>query len=370
MQIVSVNRDYLLKAILKVTGVVDKRQSIPILSNILLLKENKNLSILATDLEIQVTVFTKFGYSDSNCYITLSARKLLEILKSLPCDNNVSLSLLSENRLSIISGKSKFSLQTLPYKDFPVINQLEQFDIFVKISQKNLFDLINTTYFAMAHQDVRFYLNGLLLVFDKNIIKAVATDGHRLAFNSMKIDYQGEYREVIIPRKNIIELIRLLNNMDDDINIDVGFNQIKFSFSDIEIISKLVDGKFPDFNKVIPNHHKRVFSIKRDVFHGSLMRVSIMTNDKFKGILINLKKNLMSISSNNANHEEALEEIDIEYEYENLNIGFNVNYLLDVINNIKSNTLIFSIGNDNNSSALIRFQDHENFKYVVMPMRI
>lgn len=370
MQIIHINRDYLLKALLKVIGVVDKRQSIPILSNILIIKKDKELSILATDLEIQITVFTNFGYNDGNVSITVSARKLVDILKALPNENKINLTLTDESRLSITSGKSRFSLQTLSYKDFPIINKIEQFCVILKIPQKNLFELINSTYFAMAHQDVRYYLNGMLLVFESNKIISVATDGHRLTYNCTDVEYDGDKREVIIPRKSVIELLKLLNDNDEDIIIHVGSNQIKFRLNDIEIISKLIDGKFPDFNKVIPINYERTFYINRDAFQGSLHRVAIMTNDKFKGILIKLFNNLMSISSNNVDHEEALEEIDIDYNYESLNIGFNVNYLLDVINHIKADLLFFSIGSDSNTSVLITFPEYENFKYIVMPMRI
>jgi len=222
----------------------------------------------------------------------------------------------------------------------------------------------------MAQQDIRYYLNGLLFVFEPGFVRAVATDGHRLAHSGTAVEGIEGKQDVIVPRKTILEMQRLLSDTDEPVSIDVATGQIRFRFGDVELVSKLVEGKFPDFTRVIPNNYTRHFSIDREALQGSLQRAAILTTDKLKGVRLQLSNNLLKISSSNAEQEEAQEELDIDYGHEPLDVGFNVSYLLDVLANVKTETIKWSVQPDVNASALITCPDDDQFKYVVMPMRI
>ena len=247
--------------------------------------------------------------------------------------------------------------------------QADSYSASVTLPQKTLKHLFNMVHFSMAQQDIRYYLNGLLLVLDGNNVIAVATDGHRLAFCQVETEQSFERQEVIIPRKTIIELQRLLEENDETVQLDIAANQVKLTFADIELISKLVEGKFPDYTRVIPKGYKNEFTIGRDELLRSLQRAAIMTSDKFKGVRCIITPGSMKISSTNADQEEAVEELEIDYGGDSVDIGFNVTYLLDVLNNLKCDQINVALG-DSNSSALISIPDNTDFKYVVMPMRI
>jgi DNA polymerase-3 subunit beta len=225
-------------------------------------------------------------------------------------------------------------------------------------------------HFAMAQQDIRYYLNGMLMVFEPGLLRAVATDGHRLAHSSTPVEGVSAKHEVIVPRKTVLEMQRLLDDSEEPVTIDVAAGQIRFSFGHVELVSKLVEGKFPDFNRVIPTNYTRHFDVSREVLQGSLQRAAILTTDKFRSVRLQLGQHLLKISSTNAEQEEAQEEIDIDYGHEALDVGFNVSYLLDFLANVKAETIRWSIMPDANASALITLLDDESFKYVVMPMRI
>ncbi|WP_353147534.1 DNA polymerase III subunit beta [Pollutimonas bauzanensis] len=369
MQLVQATRDALLKPLSTVAGIVERRNTLPILANILLRKEGNSVAFIATDLEVQITTHAQFGIGDENESTTVAARKLLDILRALPDTGDVKLGLASA-KLSVQSGKSRFALQTMGASEYPTLAQPEQWDISFSLPQKTLKHLFNMVHFAMAQQDIRYYLNGLLFVFEPGFVRTVATDGHRLAHSGTAVEGIDTKHDVIVPRKTVLEMQRLLSDTDEPVSIDVATGQIRFRFGDVELVSKLVEGKFPDFTRVIPSNYTRHFSINREILQGSLQRAAILTTDKLKGVRLQLSNNQLKISSSNAEQEEAQEELDIDYGHESLDVGFNVSYLLDVLANVKTETIQWSVQPDVNASALITSPDDDQFKYVVMPMRI
>jgi DNA polymerase-3 subunit beta len=351
-----------------VSGIVERRHTLPILANILIRKDGERVSFLSTDIEVQITTHANVGSGSDIAATTVAARKLLDILRALPDGDDVALSL-ANKRMTVQSGKSRFALQTLAAEEFPTVAQAEQYSATVTLPQKTLKHLFNMVHFAMAQQDIRYYLNGLLLVVDGKNVIAVATDGHRLAFCQVEVDQEFPRQEVIIPRKTIIELQRLLEESDETVQLDIASNQVRLTFADIELVSKLVEGKFPDYTRVVPKGYKNDFTIDRDRLLRSLQRAAIMTSDKFKGVRCVISPGSMKISSTNADQEEAVDELEIDYGGDSIDIGFNVSYLLDVLNNLKCDNVNIALG-DANSSALITIPDNADFKYVVMPMRI
>jgi len=368
MQLVKTSRDTLLRPLQIVSGIVERRHTLPILANILIRKDGEKVSFLSTDIEVQITTHADVGSGGEVAATTVAARKLLDILRALPESGEVSLSL-ANKRMTVQSGKSRFALQTLAAEEFPTVAEAEHFNAHVTLPQKTLKHLFNMVHFAMAQQDIRYYLNGLLIVVDGKNIIAVATDGHRLAFCQVETDQNFQRQEVIIPRKTILELQRLLDDSDAPVDVAIANNQIKLKFADIELISKLVEGKFPDYTRVVPKGYKNSFTVSRDALLRSLQRAAIMTSDKFKGVRCVVSPGSMKISSTNADQEEAVEELEIDYGGDTVDIGFNVTYLLDVLNNLKCDNISLALG-DANSSALITVPDNADFKYVVMPMRI
>jgi DNA polymerase-3 subunit beta len=351
-----------------VSGIVERRHTLPILANILIRKDGERVSFLSTDIEVQITTHAQVGSGEEVSATTVAARKLLDILRALPEGDDVALSL-ANKRMTVQSGRSRFALQTLAAEEFPTVAQAEQYSATLTLPQKTLKHLFNMVHFSMAQQDIRYYLNGLLLVVDGANVIAVATDGHRLAFCQVQTDQEFARQEVIIPRKTIIELQRLLEESDEPVQIDIAANQVRLAFSDIELISKLVEGKFPDYTRVIPKNYRNDFTIDRERLLRALQRAAIMTSDKFKGVRCVISPGSMKISSTNADQEEAVEELEIDYGGDSIDIGFNVSYLLDVLNNLKCDNVNIALG-DANSSALITVPDNADFRYVVMPMRI
>lgn len=373
MQLLKTSRDLLLKPLTIVSGIVERRNTMPILANIYIEKENNNISFIGSDSEVQISSYITLKDSESesipNTATTVAARKMLDILRALPDSNDIKLQQ-EDNRLILMSGKSRFALQTMPADSFPKAKIPDTWDVTITTSQKQLKNMLNSVHFAMAHQDVRYYLNGMLLVVEPGIIRGVATDGHRLAHSAVSVPGTEHNHSVIIPRKTIIELQRLLSENDDQVQIQCTDNQIKFTFDNIELISKLVDGKFPDFTRVIPSGYTRHFDINREKVLSSLQRAAILTTEKIKGVRIQLSNNILKITSSNTEQEQAQEELEVEYSFEPLDMGFNVNYLIDVLSNLKNDVVRLSVQPDINSSTLISLPDDENFKYVVMPMRI
>jgi DNA polymerase-3 subunit beta len=377
MILIKAQRDALLKPLQTVTGIVERRHTLPILSNVLIEKVGQNVSFCSTDIEMQIKTNFEMGSGSEDQSTTVAARKLLDILRALPDQGEISIAH-NAKKLVVSQGKSKFSLQTLSAEEFPKVTPADNYPATVTLSQKELKHLLHLVHFSMAQQDIRYYLNGLLLVLDSECLRAVATDGHRLAYAAIKASAgQGGAKiktveakqEVIIPRKAILELQRLLNETDSPVTIEFAANQARFKFDQIELLSKLIEGKFPDYQRVIPSGHTKIISLDRETFLGSLQRAAILTTDKFKGVRLTLLPGTLKIATTNAEQEEALEEIEIDYSGEAVDIGFNVQYLVDVLGNLKTNTVQLAL-QDPNASALITTPNDEEFKYVVMPMRI
>ena len=367
MLIIKAQRDSVLKPLQTVAGIVEKRTTLPILSNVLIRKDGEAVSFTGTDIEMQVRTSAGIGAGDVANATTVSARKLIDILRSLG-DGEVSIDL-DNNRLRVKAGKSRFALQTLNANDFPTVAVAAEPACEARVPRRELRHLLQLVHFAMAQQDIRFYLNGLLLVFSTSGLRAVATDGHRLAYAELKDVKASADAEVIIPRKTVLELLRLLDDVDDEATLQVLGHHLRVSFGEIEILTKLVEGKFPDYQRVIPSGYTKQVEIERELFAQALARASILTNEKFKGVRLTLTPSLLKIQSNNAEQEEASEDVDIDYDDAGLEIGFNVSYLLDVLANLKTEKVRIAFG-DANSSALVSLPEDDGFKYVIMPMRI
>lgn len=363
-------RDQFLGPLQAVCGIVEKRHTLPILSNVLIEKAGEALTLLATDIEMQIRSRAP-SVGTEQVSITVAARKLQDILRSLPEAAEVTLNL-DEKRLQLKAGKSRFNLQTLPAEDFPRMTEAGGQARKIRLSQKQFKRLLSLVQYAMAQQDIRYYLNGLLLVAQGGELRLVATDGHRLAYASEAIGEAaigGERVEAILPRKTVLELSRQLADNDEVLEIDLTPSQARFSFGSVEFVSKLIDGKFPDYERVIPQNQTKILKLDRGLLQHSLQRAAILTNEKFRGVRLVLTTGSLKILSTNAENEEAQEEIEVDFSGDELDVGFNVNYLLDVLNNVSAETIEVRLA-DGNSSALIMLPDSERFKYVVMPMRI
>ena len=369
MVLMKATRDAILKPLQAVAGIVERRHTLPILANILVRKQGDEVTFLGTDIEIQVATTATLGGAADEVATTVSARKLIDILRALPDNVEVEVSL-ANKKATLKAGKSRFSLLTLGAEDFPTVAISDAASASFSLPQNRLRHLFHMVHFAMAQQDIRYYLNGLLLVTDGPLVRVVATDGHRLAYCETTIEGAELARqEVIVPRKTVLELQRLLADSDEPVAIDIAANQVRFRFGTVDMISKLVEGKFPDFQRVIPTGYTKWLTIRRDALAGSLARASILTSDKFKGVRLSLGEAGLKVQITNAEQEEALEEIDAEYVGDPLEVGFNINYLQDVLNNLKVDEVRIGFG-DSNTSALLTIPGDDSFKYVVMPMRI
>ena len=359
-------REQLLKPLQHVIGAVERRQTLPILTNVLVSARERELTLTTTDLEMELSVRVELQVETPG-ETTLPARRLHDILRALPDDASVTLSV-EGDKATVRCGRSRFTLITLPAGDFPTLEDLP-FEGDIRLPQGILRSLIERTHFAMAQQDVRYYLNGLLLVVAGGELRVVATDGHRLAYASEPIDENLARTEAILPRKTVLELARQLADSDEPLEILLGGNQVTFRFGAVELVSKLIDGKFPDYERVIPQGHPKLLTVPRLTLLHSLERAAILTNEKFRGVRTVLAEGSLKIIAANAEQEEAVEEIEIDYSGEALDVGFNVTYLLDVLRNVSNENVECRL-NDSNSSALITLPGNERFKYVVMPMRI
>jgi len=286
----------------------------------------------------------------------------------MPSDQPVSLES-AQNKLIMKGGKSRFTLQTMPAEDFPLVQEAANFGPAFSVPQKVLKELLNQVSFAMAVHDIRYYLNGILFVAEGKQLSLVATDGHRLAFSSAMLDVEVPKQEVILPRKTVLEMQRLLSDKDGAIEMQFAGNQAKFTFEGMEFVTKLVEGKFPDYNRVIPKNHKNTVTLGRAILLTTLQRTAILTSDKFKGVRINLEAGVLRVAASNAEQEEAVDEIEIDYAGDSIEIGFNVTYLIDVLSNMSQDMVRMDLA-DSNSSVLVTMAENPNFKYVVMPMRI
>ena len=371
MILIETNKETLLKPLQTITGIIEHRHTLPILSNVLIERKNKEILYVATNLEIQITTTTKDSTTTNEeiCSVTVGAKKLQDILRALPDKTQVTLET-EENRLLVKAGRSRFNLQTLPAKDFPKLPESNELLKKITVEQGELKSLLLLVQYAMAQKDIRYYLNGLLLVMEENYLKAIATDGHRLGFSLISLKVSQEKKEIILPRKAVIELTKQLKDNEEPVLIEILKNQIRFIFSNVVLVSKVVEGKFPDYNRVIPTGYHRQIEVNRLLLLQTLQRASILSNEKFRGVRLILTTGNLRIVCSNNEQEEAQEELEVKYEGDALDIGFNISYLLDVLNNVTSETVQCSFGDDANSSALFTIPNNDNFKYVVMPMRI
>jgi DNA polymerase III subunit beta len=363
----TIQREAFLKPLQQVIGVVERRQTLPVLGNVLVNAAKKQVKLTATDLEVELQAQVNVAVTEPGD-ITLPARKLLDICRTLPDEAELDISV-KNDRAIIRSGKSRFTLATLPASEFPLIDKIKSANR-ISLSESELLGLIERTSFAMAQQDVRYYLNGLMLEPNAGVLRAVATDGHRMAMCQIPADTgEAGEQQVIVPRKGIQELQRLLENADSTAQVEIGSNHIRITTDELRFTSKLIDGRFPDYQRVIPKNVEKQLLVDRELLRQALTRTSILSNEKYRGIRLDVSKNIIKIQAHNPEQEEAVEEIDARYDDENLIVGFNVTYLLDVLNVLDYPEVEIFL-NDANSSALIQQPGADVCRYVVMPMRL
>jgi DNA polymerase-3 subunit beta len=367
MQLKQIGRDALLKPLQAVAGIVERRHTLPILANVLLEHRDGRLYVTATDLEMQITAHTEWTGRETQS-ITVGARKLQDLLRALPESSLLNVDT-SGSKLTVRAGRSRFNLQALPAGDYPRMGVAQDQQQSLTLPQRDFRALLRSVEFAMAQQDIRYYLNGMLLVVDNGSLQAVATDGHRLSWASLAVPGEYQRQEVILPRKTVVELGKLLAESDDPVTIDILATQVRLRFGNVELTSKVVDGKFPDYNRVIPTGHGKIIVLDRAGFLATVQRAAILSNEKFRGVRIVLAPQTLKISCTNTEQEEAEEELEVAYQGDALDIGFNVTYLLDVLQNLGSEKVQLAFG-DANSSALVTVPERGDYKYVVMPMRI
>jgi DNA polymerase-3 subunit beta len=361
-------REQILGPLQAVIGVVERKQTMPVLANVLLSAKGTRLAVTGTDLEVELVASGEVDVGQPG-EITVPGRKLLDIAKALPEKVSVTVTLDGE-RIKISAGRSRFTLSTLAAAEFPVIESVAAQQT-LTLPQSELSRLIGKTHFSMAQQDVRYYLNGTLLETDGKILRTVATDGHRLAIAEAELATSGksvQAQQVIVPRKGILELQRILSG-SGDAEITIGSNHIRLQIGDIRFTSKLIDGKFPDYGRVIPASPGKTVVIERDALRAALQRTAILSNEKYRGVRVSLAKNAMRLQAHNPEQEEAQDEVEIDYKGDELEIGFNVTYLLDALTAIDTETVEIGL-TDSNSSCLIRSPGTTNSRYVVMPMRL
>ena len=368
MIVLKATQDKVLSVLQSVAGIVERRHTLPILANVLIRKTGSALQLTTSDLEIQIRTTAELDGDAGNFTTTVCARKLIDILRTMPSDQTVSLES-NQNKLILKGGKSRFTLQSLPAEDFPLVQEAANFGPSFSVPQKTLKELLHQVSFAMAVHDIRYYLNGILFVAEGKQLSLVATDGHRLAFASAMLDVEVPRQEVILPRKTVLEMQRLLSDKEGAIEMQFAGNQAKFTFDGMEFVTKLVEGKFPDYNRVIPKNHKNTITMGRTALLATLQRTAILTSEKFKGVRLNLEPGVLRVASSNAEQEEAVDELEIDYNGDAIEIGFNVTYLIDALTNMDQDMVQVDLA-DSNSSALITIPENTTFKYVVMPMRI
>ena len=362
----SAPRETVLKPLQAVIGVVERKQTMPILSNVLLVVRDGVLSVTATDLEVEL--IADVGVDDAvDGEITVPGRKLHDIVRALPDGARVEASLSGE-RMTVKAGRSRFTLSTLRAGDFPTVDDIEVQQALL-VDAKALKHLLDKTHFSMAQQDVRYYLNGLLLETDGPKLRGVATDGHRLALAEVALEAPAKRNEQqIVPRKGVLELSRLLDD-EGKVDLIVGKNHLRVTTDGLRMTSKLIDGRFPDYGRVIPTSPENVVGADRQLLRQALQRAAILSNEKYRGVRLMLEEDTLTVEANNPEQEEAVEAVEVEYAGAPMEIGFNVNYLLDALGAIDSEQVRIGV-TDSNSSCLITNADDEGAKFVVMPMRL
>jgi DNA polymerase III subunit beta len=368
MILMETDRNSLLLPLGSTVGVVERRHTLPILSNVLLEKKGQDMILQATDLELQVSTKLSGTVADGDFALTVAARKFFDIIRALPDGAKLQLNG-KDSLIEVKAGRSKFTLQTLPAVDFPRMEASAASAAEVTLPQKTIKKILQLVQFSMAQQDIRYYLNGMLLVLEGKTLRVVATDGHRLALAETTLGTDAGKRELIVPRKTVIELVKLLADSDDPISLFLGESQVMFRLGDTQIVSKVVDGKFPDYQRVVPVGHEKKMALNRQAGISALQRAAILSNEKFRGVRLVLGANSLRVVCNNNEQEEAQEELEAKYDSDPIDIGFNVSYLLDGLAALSSDEVTLAF-HDPNSSVLLTSESEPGFKYVVMPMRI
>ncbi len=363
----SLQREVLLKPLAQVVNVVERRQTLPVLANLLARVEGDLLSLTGTDLEVEMVARTRVDDAEPG-EITIPARKLFEIVRALPDGSKVTIAQAGD-KVTVSAGRSRFTLASLPANDFPALDEVDATER-VRVGEAGLKELIERTAFAMAQQDVRYYLNGLLFDLRDKALRCVATDGHRLAMCEAVLEETVQTkRQIIVPRKGVLELQRLLEGSDRQLELEMGRSHIRVKRDDVTFTSKLIDGRFPDYEAVVPIGADREVKIDREAFRASLQRAAILSNEKYRGVRIEVSPGQLKISAHNPEQEEAQEEIEAETKVDSLVIGFNVNYLLDALSALRDEHVVLQL-RDSNSSALVREASSEKCRHVVMPLRL
>lgn len=364
---ININRDELLKPLSYVAGVVERRQTLPILSNIRLRCDEGMLELTGTDLEVEVITTIKVDGAEKG-EVTIPARKFYDICRALPAQAEIRITVDGE-RVCIQSGKSRFMLATLPTADFPSV-ETGEWDLKLSLPEQDLKRLLDKTQFCMAHQDVRYYLNGLLLELKEDELRAVATDGHRMGLSEVKLGQTtNEERQVIVPRKGIQEISRFLDSRERQTELKLSRNHVQVGVEGITLTSKLIDGRFPDYTQVMPKSHRNIARMDRLLLREALSRAAILANEKYRGVHLTLGGEKMIINAHNPEQEEAQEEIAVSYSGEELEIGFNVNYVIEAINGLEGEEVELGL-NDGDSSCTLQAPGEAQTRYIIMPMRL
>jgi len=359
-------REEFLSPLQSVMGVVERRQTMPILANVLLSAREGRLSVTGTDLEVELVASQAVNVQQGGD-VTVPGRKLLDIFRALPEKSSVTLNVESD-RTTLRAGRSRFTLSSLPAAEFPVVEEISA-QQHLAVGQAALRRLIDKTHFSMAQQDVRYYLNGMLLETDAKTLRAVATDGHRLALCETQLDTAAKTaQQVIVPRKGVLELQRLLGT-EGSLDLAIGTNHVRAQIGDIRFTSKLIDGRFPEYGRVVPASPSKLVQADRELLRQSFQRTAILSNEKYRGIRLTLHADLLTMQAHNPEQEEAEDQLEVGYQGEELEIGFNVNYLLDALGALESEKVEIGL-TDANSSCLVRTPGAADAKYVVMPMRL
>ncbi len=364
---IEISREALVPALQAVIGVVERRQTLPVLANVLVVADEAGLSLTTTDLEVELVARVDLQIEEGG-QITVPARKLMDIVRNLPEGASITLTV-DQGRAVVTAERSRYSLATLPATEFPTVEDIGTTEP-VLLPQGNLPELIERTQFSMAVQDVRYYLNGLLLELEPKLLRAVATDGHRLALGELSGSVEvNNNQQVIVPRKGVQELLRLLDDSEDEVRLELGSNHMRVTLPGLRFTSKLIDGRFPDYQRVIPKVEDNVMLADRDTLRQALVRASILSNEKYRGVRFILDKDLLKIQSNNPEQEQADEELSVDYPGTPLEVGFNASYLLDAITVLDGQQVRMGLV-DANSSCLLQDSEKQEYRYVVMPMRL
>lgn len=365
--VITVNREHLLPALSMISGIVEKKQTLPILGNFLVQTIDEKMQLIATDLEIEIRTVSQTNSIDESEAFTLPAKKFVDICKSLPANAEIKLTV-EDEKISIRSGPARFTIATLPAADYPSLEMIPAQGTF-NIESGILKHLLINTAFSMAIQDGRHYLNGTLLDLDKNQLHCVATDGHRLAVCKHELVEELEEQQILLPRKSVFELIRLLDNSEDNITVEFGTGFCRFKIADTVLTTKLIDGKFPEYQRVIPKQLDKTAIINRENLRRALIRASLLSNEKHKGVKLNFSTSKLHLESSNNEQENAEDELEINYPFDEVSIGFNVIFLLDVIGTLNCEEVAIDL-TDSINSIVIRNPEDENVLYVIMPMRL